>query len=219
MKEIPNLSSKLLSRFWSKIDVQDSDDCWVWQDWLDTDGYGHFRIGPKSYSSHRISYSIAHPKEKLGSQICHACNNPACNNPKHLYNGTAATNGRDIANAGIKKGIKHPSNKYTEKQILQVIALKDLTDIEISKRLKIPRATVNAVLYGYEWSHLTGIKPGDRHKGQKGTQNPQAKLTETSIKSIRRLAGSVSNRQLAREFGVSSTCINAIVSHKTWSHI
>ena len=43
--------------------------------------------------------------------LCHACNNPKCSNPKHLYWGTRSENMNDLVKTGFKfkgnKGEKH----------------------------------------------------------------------------------------------------------------
>lgn len=47
--------------------------------------------------------------------LCHACNNPDCSNPKHLYWGTRSENMHDLVNSGYKpigaKGYKNGNYK------------------------------------------------------------------------------------------------------------
>lgn len=55
----------------------------------------------------------------------------------------------------------------------------------------------------------------------KGIERPLAKLSEPEIISIRKryLTGGISQRQLAKDFGVSQSLISLIVSKKYWKHI
>lgn len=55
----------------------------------------------------------------------------------------------------------------------------------------------------------------------RGEDNGNAELTESDVREIRRLsaAGGISQRALARQFGVSQGTINQIVTRKTWKHV
>jgi hypothetical protein len=50
--------------------------------------------------AHRVAYELAVGPIPEGKHICHTCDTPACVNPKHLYVGDPATNGRDRAARG-----------------------------------------------------------------------------------------------------------------------
>lgn len=51
---------------------------------------------------------------------------------------------------------------------------------------------------------------------QRGENNPYSKLTESDVITIRSLLGSKSQRQIAKDFGVSQFCIHSIKSGKKW---
>jgi hypothetical protein len=52
-----------------------------------------------------------------------------------------------------------------------------------------------------------------------GTRNPFAKLTEADVLEIRRLAGTKSQLQLGKQFGVTDSIICEIVNFKIWKHL
>ena len=49
-----------------------------------------------------------------------------------------------------------------------------------------------------------------------GARNPQAKLDQASVDAIRELSGTLSQRNIARQFGVSQALISHIVRRKVW---
>lgn len=52
-----------------------------------------------------------------------------------------------------------------------------------------------------------------------GSRHGQAKLTETDVLEIRRLAVSTDQRILAKKFNVSQSSISQIITETTWRHI
>ena len=62
----------------------------------------------------------------------------------------------------------------------------------------------------------------DKHvhgTAQIGERNASAKLKETDIPIIRKLAEQLSFREIARRFGVGRVAIRAVVRRKTWKHV
>lgn len=57
-----------------------------------------------------------------------------------------------------------------------------------------------------------------RHPGQKGTEHPQAKLTDADVLTIRAATG-VTQRELAERYGVTQTLISMIRRGKIWTHL
>lgn len=98
------LGDKFEAHFWSRIDQSGGpDSCWLWTGACDEGGYGitaaRALFGKGPHRSHRIAYQLHHGvrlrKDQLTLHDCPGGDNPRCCNPRHLYAGTHADNGRD----------------------------------------------------------------------------------------------------------------------------
>lgn len=79
-------------RFWQKVEKTDT--CWLWRGSKNTTGYGQLRTD-RLEKAHRISWEIHNGPIPDGLAVLHACDNPPCVNPSHLWLGTQADNARD----------------------------------------------------------------------------------------------------------------------------
>lgn len=85
-------------RFWEKVDKRGPDDCWEWNG-SRTRGYGYFTIRKKATRAHRLSFFLEHGHWPQ-PECLHSCDNPACQNPRHLWEGTQLDNIRDACQKG-----------------------------------------------------------------------------------------------------------------------
>lgn len=105
--------------------------CWEYQGYLREGGYGYFSIDcaelhPKKrkFRAHRVAYAFfsgVDPGEKF---VCHACDNPRCINPGHLFLGTPMDNTRDMMEKGRNADQAGGSNnnaKLTEDKVRIII--------------------------------------------------------------------------------------------------
>src|SRR5678816_2720764 len=113
-------------RFWNKVNMSTPDQCWNWMGEISYHGYGRFRVGPHKHDmtmAHRVAYFVTYGKIKEGYNILHKCDNRACCNPDHLYQGTPKDNAFDMVSRGRHRyavGTSHPNSKLTEKQVVQI---------------------------------------------------------------------------------------------------
>jgi hypothetical protein len=90
----------VLRRFWAKVDVLGPDECWSWLAYTKR-GYGSFWVKPKNWPAHVFGWMIFHQRPfPAGLYGCHACDNPVCVNPRHIWPGTQGQNLADCFEKG-----------------------------------------------------------------------------------------------------------------------
>lgn len=100
----------------TKAKINPTTGCWEWIG-AKRNGYGRITTGSrtdgtrKTVSAHRLSYELFKGNIPAGYEICHACDNPCCINPDHLFAGTHQDNvddreqkGRNVAPRGEGNG-------------------------------------------------------------------------------------------------------------------
>lgn len=106
-KSITNRWRAAETRFWSKVDIRGSDECWPWTASCSKGGYGDFSFGRerRHIKAHQFAYLLEvgpipgfgerEPGEH-GECVLHSCDNPACCNPAHLRLGSHNENMVDM---------------------------------------------------------------------------------------------------------------------------
>lgn len=100
MEEWVSVSELDKARFWIK--VKQTNYCWEWEGYINSDGYGVFRTA-KATLAHRFAFELINGPISPRLSVCHRCDNPKCVNPLHLFEGTHHDNMIDKMNKGRSK--------------------------------------------------------------------------------------------------------------------
>lgn len=105
----------LETRFWSKVDRRGPDECWPWTAATDGHGRGQIKVDGRPVKAPRVALELCLGRPLVG-QALHTCDNPACCNPSHLFEGTNLDNIRDRQ----AKGRRHGAQKLTLADALEI---------------------------------------------------------------------------------------------------
>ena len=157
--------------FWSRVDVKDPSQCWVWRAGREVSGYGQFDgENGITYKAHRVAYLLhndcANPLALTHSLIRHNCDNPPCCNPYHLAPGTDIDNSRDAQERGrlrpnpshiYAKGSKASKAKLTEEQVIEIRRLHDechISQKRLGEMYGVTGCAIHNVVRRKFWKHI-----------------------------------------------------------------
>lgn len=147
--------ARLKPQFWDKVAILGIDECWPWQGTFFASGYGRFFIDGRSVRAHRMARELFLGPLSKGILACHSCDNKACCNPYHIFEGTHADNHRD---RNLKerqaKGSRNGRAVLTEKTALA--ARERLLHGEdkraVAEAFGVSRSTIGKLWRGERWT-------------------------------------------------------------------
>lgn len=133
-------------RFWKRVKKARGRGCWEWQGYRAKEtGYGMLQCRSRRQQpmlTHRVAWELENGPIPRGKHVLHACDNPSCVRPFHLFLGTQCDNNRDrdrkgrtasgdsngsrtkpwrnpfVRNRGSGlEGEKHPQAKLSDRQV------------------------------------------------------------------------------------------------------
>lgn len=156
-----------LARYQEKVDVQGPDDCWEWNAARFEKGYGAFRLGDRQTKAHRTGYELLVGPIPEGYYVCHTCDNPPCQNPRHWFLGTTGDNARDREAKGRGAGARNlrvvhmrgetnGAAKLTEDDVRQIRSeqKRGVLQKELAERFGVSRAAICLIINRKHWPHI-----------------------------------------------------------------
>jgi transcriptional regulator with XRE-family HTH domain len=137
-------------RFWEKVDYRTRDECWEWTAAVNDRGYGVVKFGGRQQKAHRVAYKLTRGEIPEGMLVCHACDNPSCVNPDHLWLGTNADNTADRdAKGRTQKGERHYASTLSDEVVAQIRADGDnLSQARLAEKYGTSQSHVGRILRG-----------------------------------------------------------------------
>ena len=139
-------SSTIATRFFQKIELTQT--CWWWRGSRNAAGYGKMSVAGfrvPTESTHRVAWYLTHGPIPEGMQVLHACDQPSCVNPRHLFLGTNKDNRQDSMNKGrIPSGTRCVHAKLTKESVDAVRTL-TMTQRQLAQRFGVSQATISLV--------------------------------------------------------------------------
>jgi len=153
-------AEKVEARFWVKVDrsVGTSNRCWKWLGAKNSRGYGQFWVGGTSIRAHRFCWTLTFGIIPTGKLVLHACDNPLCVRPSHLFLGTDADNNHDMRLKGRavrNSGITNSHAKLTEQEVREIRARHGtISSVKMAAEYGVNPTTIQRIHKGMRWTHL-----------------------------------------------------------------
>lgn len=146
--------------FWSRVSKSEPDKCWLWKRGTFTFGYGQFHLKRWPMTAHRVAWMIANKcNVPEGMCVCHACDNPRCCNPSHLWLGTHADNANDTRQKQRHRGPAGESNsnsKLTDGIVREIRQEQSggIANVKLARRYKVCPSLISMIVNRKMWTHV-----------------------------------------------------------------
>lgn len=154
---VPDPRSDQTARYESKVDRSGGlDACHPWVASVNESGYGHFRADGKMHLAHRWAYGKFVGPVGDGEVVRHSCDNPPCQNLRHLLSGTVKDNVQDMFERGRdydRRGAGNSRAKLNEEQVGEIRASTEAATV-LADRYGVSPQLISAIRLRQTWAHV-----------------------------------------------------------------
>lgn len=160
----------LAARFWSRVDQNgpspghrpELGPCWIWTGSTTAGGYGKLGAEYRTLLAHRLSWKMARGPIRAGRWVLHACDEPSCVRPTHLFLGLAPDNYADMVakgrrGSGPARGERNGRAKLTEFDVAEIrtrYAQGETSVAAFAVEFRMTSQQMRMVVQRKSWKHL-----------------------------------------------------------------
>lgn len=150
------MTQPVRDRFMAKVDTSGGlFACWPWTGAVDEKGYGRFMLEGRNQRAHRVALALDGRPVPVGFDGCHACDNPPCVNPAHLWPGSRLENVRDASAKGRRASVageRNPRARLTPSQVVEIRERASERRIDLAREFGVARSTIQSLITGGNWA-------------------------------------------------------------------
>jgi len=150
----------LADRLRAKVDSSGGEDaCWPFMGARFPDGYGCIAVGGRAVGAHRVAFVEAGGAITTDRpHVLHACDNPPCCNPRHLFAGTHADNMRDAVAKGRHVSLAGEAHGRAKLTAADVAAIRASSESQraLAARFGVGKSQIARVKRGEQWREAVG---------------------------------------------------------------
>lgn len=136
-------------------------ECLLWTGHVNTRGYGVIGKGGRNsgvMAAHTAAFVLEHGRYPYPFCL-HRCDNRACVNPSHLFEGTKDDNTQDMMAKGrgrfrVLHGSQNPIAKLDESKVLEILLAKD-TNAACANRYGVCESAIRQIRARITWKHVS----------------------------------------------------------------
>lgn len=136
--------------FMSRVIVDVASGCFNWRFGKSDFGYGRLFYNGKDCKAHRVAYELSTEAFDGTLQVLHSCDNPACCNPEHLFQGTQKENMLDMRSKGRQAKVRYGMSLEKARKIRQEYA-DGSSQSALASKYHIAKSTIHNIVHNVTW--------------------------------------------------------------------
>lgn len=155
IRPLPAITEKNKRNFFKKVS-RSANGCHDWTGSKNSEGRGFLSLSGDMYLAPRIAYMLHFEVDPGNLNCLHACDNPSCVNPDHLFLGSQSENVRDCMRKSRRnspRGERQWSAKLKASDI-HIIRADCRSVREIADRYGVTPCHISKIKRGCLWAHI-----------------------------------------------------------------